>query len=84
MKRHNFEKVHIKPNYYVLLSISGEHVQNGDHSDAHVSTFSHSSKEVRSYLFRRDSICNNDLFRIHIIDNGNYNTTSLLIQYEIV
>ncbi|XP_037032848.1 protein hu-li tai shao isoform X3 [Bradysia coprophila] len=23
----------------------GEHVQNGDHSDAHVSTFSHSSKE---------------------------------------
>lgn len=24
----------------------GEHVQNGDHSDAHVSTFSHSSKEV--------------------------------------
>lgn len=26
--------------------ISGEHVQNGDHSDAHISTFSHSSKEV--------------------------------------
>lgn len=24
----------------------GEHVQNGDHSDAHHSTFSHSSKEV--------------------------------------
>lgn len=33
------------------LHFSGEHVQNGDHSDAHVSTFSHSSKEVRiSYV----------------------------------
>lgn len=48
-KRHNFDKVHISTNIYVYLSISGEHVQNGDHSDAHVSTFSHSSKEVRSY-----------------------------------
>lgn len=28
----------------VVLS-DGEHVQNGDHSDAHMSTFSHSSKE---------------------------------------
>lgn len=28
------------------LQPPGEHVQNGDHSDAHVSTFSHSSKEV--------------------------------------
>jgi hypothetical protein len=26
--------------------ISGERVRNGDHSDAHMSTFSHSSKEV--------------------------------------
>lgn len=25
---------------------SGEHVQNGDHSDAHLNTFSQSSKEV--------------------------------------
>lgn len=31
-----------------LSTILGEHVQNGDHSDAHISTLSHSSKEVSS------------------------------------
>lgn len=30
----------------ILSIITGEHVQNGDHSDAHISTLSHSSKEV--------------------------------------
>lgn len=34
---------------HVVAIISlGEHVQNGDHSDAHISTLSHSSKEVRT------------------------------------
>lgn len=33
----------------ILLDFPGERVQNGDHSDAHMSTFSHSSKEVSDY-----------------------------------
>lgn len=30
----------------LLFNLSGENVHNGDHSEAHLSTFSHSSKEV--------------------------------------
>lgn len=41
------KKINSKP-FLVFVSINflGEHVQNGDHSDAHISTLSHSSKEV--------------------------------------
>lgn len=35
----------------ILSIITGEHVQNGDHSDAHISTLSHSSKEVCIFSF---------------------------------
>lgn len=34
-----------KPSQPEVVLSDGEHVQNGDHSDAHMSTFSHSSKE---------------------------------------
>ncbi|KAJ6633350.1 Protein hu-li tai shao, partial [Pseudolycoriella hygida] len=34
-----------KPSQPEVVLSDGENVQNGDHSDAHVSTFSHSSKE---------------------------------------
>lgn len=34
-----------KPSQPEVILSDGEHVQNGDHSDTHMSTFSHSSKE---------------------------------------
>ncbi|XP_065092753.1 protein hu-li tai shao-like [Ochlerotatus camptorhynchus] len=34
-----------KPSQPEVVLSDGEHVQNGDHSDTHMSTFSHSSKE---------------------------------------
>lgn len=35
----------------IVVCVSGENTVNGDHSDAHHSTFSHSSKEVRYFIF---------------------------------
>lgn len=32
--------------FNMVFSVAGENTVNGDHSDAHHSTFSHSSKEV--------------------------------------
>lgn len=45
--------------------IAGEHVQNGDHSDAHISTFSHSSKEVSANVRIRIKISHYILIHIH-------------------
>lgn len=39
----------------LILRVPGEHTVNGDHSDAHQSTFSHSSKEVRMFTLSSGS-----------------------------